>query len=231
MTERRIELVVLDIAGTSVDEGGAVYVALRAAVESHTGEPIPDDEFDRWKGTGKRQAIEGLLGKAAAAGEIDAVEEEFTGRLLDAYRSVPPVPLPGIVDAFALLREQGINIVLQTGYSRAIACPLLEQVDWRVGRDIDALITSDQVRASRPAPYLIFHAMEAVDVQRVSEVLVAGDTPNDLRAGANAGARYVAGVLTGAYDAATLRREPHTHILTSAATLPEVLGLRESVTL
>lgn len=230
MTTPRIAMVALDIAGTSIDEGGAVYVALRCAVESHTGEHIPDDQFDRWKGTGKRQAIIGLLGQATAD-EIDAVETDFTHRLLDAYRSAPPAPLPGIVDAFAMLRDHDVKVVLQTGYSRAIAGPLLEQVDWRVGRDIDAVITSDQVRASRPAPYLIFHGMETVGVQSVSEVLAAGDTPNDLRAGTNAGARYVAGVLTGAHDAASLRREPHTHILTSAATIPEVLGLRESVTL
>jgi phosphonatase-like hydrolase len=222
-------LVALDIAGTSIDEGGAVYVALRSAVESHTGEPIPDDQFDRWKGTGKRQAITGLLGKATVD-QIDAVEAKFTDRLLDAYRSVPPVPLPGVVEAFAVLREHNVKIVLQTGYSRAVADPLLEQVGWRVGRDIDAVITSDQVRASRPAPYLIFRAMETVGVQSVSEVLVAGDTPNDLRAGTNAGAKYVAGVLTGAHDAASLRPEPHTHILASAATIPEVLGLREVVT-
>lgn len=230
MSKPRIALVALDIAGTSIDEGGAVYVALRSAVEYHTGNPITDDELDRWKGTGKRQAITGLLGQATAA-EIDAVEAAFIGRLLDAYRSGPPVPLPGIVDAFAVLRGNDVKIVLQTGYSRAIAGPLLEEVGWRVGRDLDAVITSDQVRASRPAPYLIFRAMESVGVQSVSEVLVAGDTPNDLRAGANAGVRFVAGVLTGAYDAASLRREPHTHILTSAATIPEVLGLRESVTL
>ena len=66
MTEQRIKLVTLDIAGTSIDEGGAVYVALRNAVESHTGKPIPDDQFDRWKGTGKRQAIEGLLGQVTS---------------------------------------------------------------------------------------------------------------------------------------------------------------------
>jgi phosphonatase-like hydrolase len=175
--EQRIALVALDIASTSIDEGGAVYIALRSAVESHRGEPIPDDEFDRWKGTGKRQAIAGLLGQATVD-EIDAVEAEFTRRLLDAYRSVPPVPLPGVVDAFAVLRDHDVKIVLQTGYSRAIAGPLPEQVDWRIGRDIDAVITSDQVRASRPAPYLIFRAMETVGVQSVTEVLVAGDTPN-----------------------------------------------------
>jgi phosphonatase-like hydrolase len=229
VNEPRIALVALDIAGTTVDEGGAVYVALRSAVEYHTGSPITDDELDRWKGAGKRQAIAGLLGRATAT-EIDAVEAAFIGRLLDAYRSVPPVPLPGIVDAFAALRDHGVKVVLQTGYSCAVADPLLEQVGWRVGRDVDAVITSDQVLASRPAPYLIFHAMESVGVQNVSEVLVAGDTPNDLRAGTNAGVRFVAGVLTGAHDAETLRREPHTHILTSAAVIPEVLGLNQAAT-
>ena len=229
MTQGRIAMVALDIAGTSVDEGGAVYVALRSAVESHTGEPIPHDRFERWKGTGKRQAIAGLLGDVPID-EVDAVEAQFTGRLLDAYASTPPTPLTGVEDAFAVLREHGVKIVLQTGYSRTIAGPLLEQVGWQVGRDVDAVITSDQVQASRPAPYLIFHGMEAVGVQSVSEVLVAGDTPNDLRAGTNAGARFVAGVLTGAHGADTLRPEPHTHILASAAAIPEVLGLREPVT-
>lgn len=225
MTPCGIGMVALDIAGTTVDEGGAVYVALRGAVESHTGEPIDDKTFQRWKGAGKRQAIAGLLGDVPAA-EIDAVEAVFTDRLLDAYQSTPPTPVPGIEEAFAVLREHRVKVGLQTGYSRPVAGPLLELLGWRVDRDVDAVVTTDQVRAGRPAPYLIFRAMEALGVQSVAEVLVAGDTPNDLRAGTNAGARYVVGVLTGAHDAETLRPEPHTHILTSAATIPEVLGLR-----
>lgn len=229
MTDQPIALVTLDIAGTSVDEGGAVYVALRTAVESHTGATIPDDVFNLWKGTGKRQAIAGLLGDVPVD-ELDAVEADFTERLLRAYREVPPVPLPGVEEAFKVLRDSGVKIALQTGYSRAIAGPLLEQVGWQVGRDIDAVITSDQVRASRPAPYLIFHAMETLGVQSVSQVVVAGDTPNDLNAGTNAGARYVVGVLTGAHDEASLQREPHTHILASAAEIPAVLGLRATAT-
>ncbi|MFE5703292.1 phosphonatase-like hydrolase [Rhodococcus koreensis] len=227
MTEPRVSLVTLDIAGTSVDEGGAVYVALRDTVEKHLGEPLPDDRFDRWKGTGKRQAIEGLLRESGAPADtavLDSVESEFTAMLLEAYRKTPPTALPGVHDAFGTLRQRGVKIVLQTGYSREIAEPLLEQVGWEIGRDIDGVITSDQVRMSRPSPYLIFRAMELAGVQSVDEVLVGGDTPNDLRAGTNAGARYVVGVLTGAHDAATLRPEPHTHILESAAKIPELLG-------
>jgi phosphonatase-like hydrolase len=227
MAEPGVSLVTLDIAGTSVDEGGAVYVALRDTVEKHLGKPIPDDRFDRWKGTGKRQAIEGLLresGVPAGKTVLDAVESDFTAMLLAAYRKTPPTALPGVHDAFGTLRQRGIKVVLQTGYSRKIAEPLLEQVGWEIGRDIDGVITSDQVRMSRPSPYLIFRAMELAGVQSVDEVLVGGDTPNDLRAGTNAGARYVVGVLTGAHDAATLRLEPHTHILDSAADIPGLLG-------
>ncbi|QSE91807.1 phosphonatase-like hydrolase [Rhodococcus pseudokoreensis] len=227
MTEPRVSLVTLDIAGTSVDEGGAVYVALRDTVENYLGGPIPDDRFDRWKGTGKRQAIEGLLRESGAHADtavLDSVESEFTAMLLAAYRKTPPTALPGVHDAFGTLRQRGIKIVLQTGYSREIARPLLEQVGWEIGRDIDGVITSDQVRTSRPSPYLIFRAMELAGVQSVDEVLVGGDTPNDLRAGTNAGARYVVGVLTGAHDAATLRPEPHTHLLESAAKIPDLLG-------
>ena len=94
---------------------------------------------------------------------------------------------------------------------------------WAVGETVDALITSDTVAASRPAPYLIFHAMEATGVTDVRRVLTAGDTPNDLGAGMNAGAGFVVGVTTGSFTRSQLEAEPHTHILDSVATLPELL--------
>ena len=124
-------MVALDIAGTSIDEGGAVYVALRTAVENpDTGVPIPDDEVDQWKGTESALRRSSYCSGKGQLDEIDAVESDFTGRLLDAYRSVPPAPLPGIVDAFAVLREHDIKIVLQTGYLVwPIAGRPLEQVD------------------------------------------------------------------------------------------------------
>ena len=77
--------------------------------------------------------------------------------------------------------------------------------------------------ASRPAPYLIFHAMEATGVTDVRRVLTAGDTPNDLAAGMNAGAGFVVGVTTGSFTRAQLEAEPHTHILDSVAAVPALL--------
>ena len=62
-----------------------------------------------------------------------------------------------------------------------------------------------------------------VDEAGPHRVLAAGDTPNDLAAGTNAGAGFVVGVLTGSFDAATLGRERHTHLLPGVAQLPEIL--------
>jgi len=81
---------------------------------------------------------------------------------------------------------------------------------WTVGETVDAVVTSDTVAASRPVPYLIFHAMEARGVTDVRRVLAAGDTPNDLAAGTNAGAGFVIGVTTGSFTRSQLETEPHT---------------------
>jgi phosphoglycolate phosphatase-like HAD superfamily hydrolase len=86
------------------------------------------------------------------------------------------------------------------------------------------MITSDDVAQGRPAPYMIFHAMEAARVSSVAEVIAVGDTPLDLQAGTNAGVRGVIGVLSGASKEERLLPEPHTDILPSVAELPELIG-------
>lgn len=223
---RSFDLAALDMAGTTVQEHGAVYAALRGAVTAHVGSEIPPAVFSQWTGTSKYEAIIGLLialtGHADPT-DIEAIYSDFTQRLTTAYRTTPPTPLPGITEAVATLRTAGVAVVLQTGYSREVAESILAAMDWRVGRDIDGLVSSDEVAASRPAPYLIFHAMELAAVTSVDRVLVAGDTANDLHAGTNAGVRFVVGVLTGAYTATELGSQPHTHLLNSAAELPSLL--------
>jgi phosphonatase-like hydrolase len=227
MSERSpVELAALDMAGTTIDEQGLVYRVLDETVAAATGAAIPAELLARWKGTSKREAIAGLLTALesdASEGAVDKVFAEFTDRLVGAYADHPPAPFPGVVDALVDLRARGVRIALQTGYSATIADAILSGMDWPVGGDlIDAVITSDLVPASRPAPYLIFRAMEATGVTSTQRVLVAGDTPNDLAAGMNAGAAYVVGVLTGSFDATALGREPHTHLLPSVAQLPAI---------
>jgi len=219
-------LAALDMAGTTVDEGGLVYAAIEDAVEEAVGGPIPAELMSRWKGTSKEEAIAGLLrgmGSDDSRARVLAVYEAFAGRLEQAYDTTPPAPIPGVLETFEMLRRAGVKVALQTGYTAPVAKSIMTGLGWTVGDTVDTLVTSDTVAASRPAPYLIFHAMEATGITDVRRALTAGDTPNDLGAGMNAGAGFVVGVTTGSFTRAQLEAEPHTHILDSVAALPLLL--------
>jgi phosphonatase-like hydrolase len=226
----RFDLAALDMAGTTVDEGGLVYEVLESTVSDAAGVPVPHELLLHWKGTSKWEAIQGLLrglGQDPTTTQVDKIFDGFGERLVTAYRETPPQPFPGVPEMFAALRSRGVKVALQTGYSTEIAAAILEGLGWSVGpgedSTVDALVTSDLVAASRPAPYLLFHCMEATGVRDVRRVLVAGDTPNDLAAGTNAGAGLVVGVATGSFTHDRLAAWPHTHLLPSTAELATLL--------
>lgn len=216
-----IELVALDIAGTTVQEHGAVYVALREAVEAAGAAPSTED-IERSMGASKREAITELLGDPGPAA-VDATFADFRQRLTAAYQAGPPEPLPGVEKALAVLRAAGIKVALTTGFDRPVVDQLLTVLGWDESL-LDAVICTDDVPAGRPAPYMIFRAMEATGIRSVGKVLTAGDTTRDLQAGTNAGAAMVVGVLTGGLTAEQLGVERHTHILHSVADIPAILG-------
>jgi phosphonatase-like hydrolase len=223
---RAFDLAALDMAGTTVQEHGAVYRALRGSVETALGTTVPDDLFDSWTGTSKYEAVVGLLTAMTGSAPEQQVADtyaDFRSRLAAAYAATPPTPLPGVPEAIDRLRAAGVKVVLQTGYSRDVAESILAALGWTIPGTVDGLVTSDEVPASRPAPYLIFKAMELAGVQDVSRVLAAGDTANDLGAGTAAGAGFVVGVLTGGHDALALGRHRHTHLLAGVQDLPTLL--------
>ena len=214
-----IELAVLDIAGTTVEEHQAVYVALTDAVVAAGARPGPND-IAAWMGADKHEAIAALLG---GVGDPTLVYADFRRRLAAAYAERPPTPLPGVPEALAKLRGDGVRVALTTGFDRDVTASLLGAIGWD-NTVVDAVVCVDDVAAGRPAPYLIFQAMEATGVRDVRRVLVAGDTTRDLQAGCNAGVAAVVGVLTGGQDAATLGAERHTHLLPSVADLPALVS-------
>ncbi|MEV1024264.1 phosphonatase-like hydrolase [Streptomyces sp. NPDC050264] len=224
-----IELAVFDMAGTTIEEHGAVYEALRRAVEE-TGVAVAPADLQTWMGTDKREAIAALVrigGGTPDAGLVERQYGAFRTFLKKHYEDVPPQPTAHADKALAELRARGIRIALTTGFSDDVALPLLASLGWATGEggNLDAVVTSDEVRRGRPAPYMIHRAMEKCGVDDVRTVLVAGDTAVDLTAGTNAGAGVVVGVLTGRLTREQLELHPHTYVLDSVADIP---GLPET---
>ena len=223
------ELVVLDMAGTTIDEGLQVYRVLGETTIAHGGSPSEAD-IARWHGSAKHEALRALLtpdgGPPPSEEVLAGVVDDFRARLKAAYAERPPQPLPGVPEALADLRAAGIRIALTTGFDREIVDSLLSALGWEGDSVADAVVCGSDVPSGRPAPFMIFRAMEELGVHDVAGVLVAGDTPRDLQAGTNSGAAFVVGVLSGASDKDELAAYEHTHLLASVADIPTLLGVR-----
>lgn len=220
-----ITLCVFDMAGTTIDDKGLVYDALRDAV-TETGATVSAADLQEWMGTEKREAIANLIrlgGGEPTREVVDAGYTRFVELLREYYRQTPPVPLDGVPAALAALRESGIKVALTTGFAREVADPLLAALGWSVGGTVDAVVTSDEVAAGRPAPYMVHRALERTGVVDMREVLVAGDTVADVVAGVRSGAAMSIGVLTGALTEHELREAGATDVLSSVTEIPRYL--------
>ncbi|BDZ49168.1 phosphonoacetaldehyde hydrolase [Frondihabitans sucicola] len=234
-----IELAVFDMAGTTIDDGGAVYRALSSAVTG-AGATVEPGDLQTWMGTDKVTAITALLelgGVTPDHARVASTFDAFKQDLARAYAATPPFAFDGVESAIATLRSRGIKVALSTGFDRDVAEGLLGSLGWTVAQDpaawlsaevtLDAVVTTSDVRAGRPAPYLIHHAMELTGVRSVAAVLAAGDTLVDLEAARNAGVVSV-GVLTGALSREALSAGPFDYVLDGVADVPDLPEAQES---
>ena len=213
-----IKLVVSDLAGTTVQDSGEVARAFCAALADH-GVEASSAQINAVRGASKREAIATLTAAkhGTDAARVEAVYASFKSHLQAMFTSEAK-PIAGAAQTLAWLRTRDIKLVLNTGFDRDITEILLRVLNWR---DIaDAVICGDDVPQGRPAPYMIFRAMETANVTSVHDVLNIGDTVSDLRAAHNAGGAVSVGVLSGAHSREQLMCEPHTHLITSIADLP-----------
>lgn len=227
-----LSLVALDMAGTTIDEGGAVYASLKKTVEAVTPTALSEAQLRSAMGANKRDAIRAFLDEFGMDSSPEVVErmyQDFRVELVSAYQARPPKALPGVEDALARLRANGIRVALTTGFSRTIAALILENIGWTVGTGpedtVDLVVTADDVAAGRPAPDLVHHAMEVFGIEDPQQVLSAGDTELDLLSGTNSGARYVVAVSTGAQSIELLQTFPHTDVC-DVRDLPVLLGVQ-----
>jgi phosphonatase-like hydrolase len=225
-----IELVVFDMAGTTVYDGDAVNASFRATLAARGIEAGPA-VVNAVMGLPKPEAIRILLehagrprGLAPSPENVNALHEDFTSRMRNYYASDPAVrEIPGATVAFAALRRAGIKVALNTGFFRPIADVLLARLGWRPPAVIDADVTSDEVPRGRPHPDMIRHLMTRLGIRDARRVAKVGDTKADLEEGTNAGCALVIGVTTGSFSREQLQACPHSHILQSVAEIPALL--------
>jgi phosphoglycolate phosphatase len=216
-----IDLVALDMAGTTVSDDGVVMQAFDRALEAVGGVAGADAVGDpgefvlRTMGQSKIEVFTTLFGgdgdKAATANA--AFEAAYEAAVDRGEISA----LPGAAELMARLRGAGVRVCLTTGFAPGTRDRILDVLGWR--ESIDLALSPGDAGRGRPWPDMILTAVLRLGIGDVRAVAVAGDTASDLLAGWRAGAGIVAGVLTGAHGRPEFLAVPHTHILESVADL------------
>jgi len=211
--KHKADLVVFDMAGTTIRDNNEVEHCFTQALHQ-TGLEASHDEINAMMGWSKQIVFETLWKKQLTSASSEVIQlhtrKSFTAfrRILeDHYEHTPVVPAPGCPEVFSYLREKGVKIALTTGFYRKVTDILLRRLGWDMGLDsryagdgiINASVSSDQVFLGRPAPFMVFRAMELCNVTDVRRIVKIGDTPSDLAEGKNAGCLYSLGITNGTH--------------------------------
>jgi phosphonatase-like hydrolase len=213
------ELACLDMAGTTVQDDGAVDAAFRAALAA-VGVTEGSEHFRAAEsfvletmGWSKADVFAALLGPAEATRATDTFAQAYEAQVAAGGAR----EIPGARALLRSLRGRGVAVCLTTGFAPSTRDALLDALGWRA--EVDLALSPADVGRGRPAPDMILAAMDRLGVAEPGAVVVVGDTTSDLEAGCRAGAGAVVGVLSGAHDETTLAQAPHT------ALLPDISGL------
>jgi phosphonatase-like hydrolase len=214
-----LKLVVLDIGGTLIADHGEVPDAMLGAFARH-GITVTPQEFSEWRGASKRSMVRHFVEREHKSDAlIEPIYADFTQTVTRAYEKVQPIP--GAEQAMKDLGAMNLTLATTTGFDGPLTKAILSRLGWQ--HYFVASITSDDVADGRPAPYMLFRAMEAARINETAIVMAVGDTPLDLQAANNGGMGAAIGVYSGAATEDRLRKERNSGVLPSVAALPDLI--------
>ena len=238
---QHIELVVLDMAGTTVTDQHEVEACFAKAARL-TGIEATDEEILAVQGLAKRFVFQLFwrkqLGESHPEVErrVDESYALFKEILEEHYHTHPVIPTEGCLALFNYLHENKIKIALTTGFYRVVTDIILEKLGWLEGLDenrvgtastvIQASISSDEVEQGRPHPLMIQKAMRLLGVTDSKHVINVGDTPSDLQSGKAASVFLNLGVTNGTHTTAQLISHPHDALIGS---IDEIVNVIEGI--
>lgn len=222
-----IQLVVFDMAGTTVHDDDGVNRSLREALAAFGLSASPAN-VNRVMGLPKPEAIGRVIRQYGRVGDlaarVDDIHRDFVRRSMAFYADDPSVrEVDGAGAVFDLLRSRGIRVALNSGFHRPIVDRIIDRLGW-AGR-VDATIASDEVERGRPHPDMIRALMRRFDVDDPGRVAKVGDTPADLGEGSGAGCALNVGVTGGTHTREQLSACPHTHLIDDVRQFPALIGL------
>lgn len=227
----KIEGVILDWAGTTIDYGCFAPVQVFMDVFEEIGIPVTMEEVRAPMGQLKWDHIQALLqmprieaafqaefGRSYTETDINELHERFEPRLL-AILPQYGKPNPYVIETIQQLRQQGLKIGATTGYTSTMLS-IVAKAAKEYGYEPDHWVTPDLVMdRGRPYPYMIYENMKQLGLRHHAQVVKVGDTISDIQEANSAGV-WAIGIVKGSSmlglteaEAQQLSPEEKSHII------------------
>jgi phosphonoacetaldehyde hydrolase len=213
MDSLALKMVVVDLAGTTVDYGSCAPAGVFVDLFRRHGIKARMEDARAPMGLQKREHIltmaslpgiasqwQAVNGRACTSQDIDLLYKEF---ILLQVESLPNYSdlIPGTLQAVTEFHKRKLKVAATTGYNQEMMEIVLKNSAAR-GFVPDFAVCADDVSVGRPAPWMIYATMEKAGVYPPACVLNVGDTLADVSSGRNAGVWSVGVAATGNMAAA-----------------------------
>lgn len=196
---KKIEAVIFDWAGTTVDYG--CFAPVQAFIEAfkefgieptvaEVREPMGMLKWDHIHTMMQMPRIteewKCVHGRMWDTKDVDAIYERSEKAIFKILHNFSK-PKPFVLEAIEQLRAKGIKIGSTTGYTDEMMSYVVPAAKEQ-GYDPDAWFSPNSVNnMGRPYPYMVYKNMEALKVSSVDAVVKVGDTVADIKEGKSAG--------------------------------------------
>ena len=194
----RIQAVLLDWAGTTMDFGCMAPAVVFVRVFERAGVPITMAEARAPMGAHKRVHIQRITqipevrrrweethGQPPGEADVDRMFAEFVPLQLQCLSDYSAL-IPGTLEVVAALRARNIKIGSTTGYLRDMMAINLRDAKQQ-GYEPDSTVCAQDVPAGRPLPYMCLQNMMNLQVSPVEACVKVDDTLPGVEEGLNGG--------------------------------------------
>jgi phosphoglycolate phosphatase-like HAD superfamily hydrolase len=193
--------IIFDIDGTLVDTNPSHVQAWHRAFHQ-LGFDVPPERIRIEVGKGGDLLVPSILGEALENEYGEQLRKAHKEEFLKIAERVHFRVFPKVPELFDELRRQGIATALATSSDKKHLQATMKSAGIDLTTLADVLVTKDEAEASKPAPDLLFVAIEKLDVSPAGCAIV-GDTMYDGQASQAASIAFIA-VLSGCSTQAQL---------------------------